>query len=127
MTVDDLQLSESSRAMNETAASPKVTLRVPGAWSHPKELLDRMPDGCRLTPESLLLPDGTEIEFTPMAPDRQFANIFKSACRRVPTDDELATLARYTVNVGLSGMGGSLESALAMMQAGAALVKAGGA
>lgn len=113
--------------MSETAASAKVTLRVPGAWSHPKELLDRVPDGCRLTPESLLLPDGTEVEFTPMAPDEQFASVFESACRRAPTDDELATLSRYTVNVGLSGKGGSLESALAMMQAGAALVKAGGA
>ena len=113
--------------MNETGVSPQITLRIPGAWSHPKELLERIPEGFGLGPETLLLPDGTEIEFTPMAPDGQFARIFESSCRRPPTDDELAVLARYSVNVGLSGPGGSLESALAMMQAGAAIVEAGGA
>src|SRR5579872_1280759 len=113
--------------MNETGVSPRVTLRIPGAWSHPQDLLERLPDGFRLNPDHLVLPDGTEIEFTPMPPDEQFARIFESACRRPPTDDELDVLARYRVNVGLSGPGGSLQSALAMMQAGAAIVKAGGA
>jgi hypothetical protein len=36
-------------------------------------------------------------------------------------------VARYSVNIGLTGPGGSLESALTMMQAGAAIVRAGGA
>lgn len=113
--------------MSETEISPEVTLRVPGDWSHPGELLERLPEGFRLNPEALVLPDGTEIEFTPMAPDGQFAKIFESACRRPPTDDELDVVSRYSVNIGLTGPGGSLESALAMMQAGAAVVKAGGA
>jgi hypothetical protein len=113
--------------MNEPGVSPRITLRVPGAWAHPKELLERLPAGFRLSPENLRLPDGTEIEFNPLQPDEQFAGIFQSACRRPPTDDELAVLGRYTVNVGLSGPGGSLESALAMMQAAAAVVRAGGA
>jgi len=113
--------------MNETVVAPRITLRVPGDWSHPKELLERLPNEFRLTPEALFLPDGTEIEFIPLEPDGQFPQIFQSACRRPPTNDELAALARYTVNVGLSAAGGSMESALAMMKAAAAIVRAGGA
>jgi hypothetical protein len=113
--------------MNETVVGPQITLRIPGDWSHPKELLERLPAGFRLSPEALFLPDGTEIEFIPMEPDGQFPQIFQSACRRPPTDDELAVLARYSVNVGLSGPGGSMDLALAMMRAGAAIVRAGGA
>ena len=114
--------------MNETNQScPTITLRIPGDWSHPRDLLKRMPDGFRLTPDNLFLPDETSIEFTPMPPDEQFPEIFKSSCRRPATVDELAIVARYTVNVGLSGPGGSMESALQMMQAAAAIVSAGGA
>ena len=106
---------------------PRITLRIPGDWSHPRELVERLPPGFRLTPETLCLPNGTTIEFIPLEPDDQFAEIFASSCRRPPTDDELAVVSRYTVNVGLTGEGGSLESALTMMQAGAAIVRAGGA
>jgi hypothetical protein len=113
--------------MNQKTCAPRVTLRIPGCWSHPGELLERLPKGFRLGPEALALPDGTEVEFIPMPPDGEFPRIFRSACRRPPTDDELAMVARYKVNVGLSGPGGSMESALAMMQAGAAIVRAGGA
>jgi hypothetical protein len=113
--------------MKNTVASPQITLRIPGDWSHPKELVERLPVGYRLSPEALLLPDGTKIEFNPLEPDEQFPQIFPSACRRPPTDDELAVLRRYTVNVGLTGRGGSLKAALAMMRAGAAIVQAGGA
>lgn len=113
--------------MNGNVDSLRITLRVPGDWSHPKELLERLPRGVRLEPDRLLLPDGAEFEFTPLPPDEQFPQIFRSACRRPPTDDEAAVVERYRVNVGLSGAGGSLESALAMMQAGSAIVRAGGA
>src|SRR5690242_13213170 len=113
--------------MKGTMISPRITLRIPGDWSHPGQLLDRLPDGFRLTPEALVLPDGAEIEFTPMPPDEVFPRIFETSCRRAATNEELAIVARYTVNVGLSGRGGSLDSALTMMQAGAAIVRAGGA
>ncbi|MEX0703957.1 MAG: hypothetical protein WD069_17790 [Planctomycetales bacterium] len=113
--------------MNSADASVRTTLRIPGAWAHPGELLERLPEGFRLTPETLNLPDGTEIEFFPMPPDDEFAGIFESACRRPATEDELATVGRYTVNIGLSGPGGSMGSAVAMLQAGAAIVRAGGA
>lgn len=113
--------------MNETDDKVEITLRIPGTWAHPGELIERLPDGCQLSPEGLTLPDGTSFEFSPMQPDKQFAGIFKSSCRRPPTADELARVNRYTVNVGLIGPGGSLESARAMMQAAAVIVEAGGA
>ncbi|HEV8004175.1 MAG TPA: hypothetical protein VGP63_30200 [Planctomycetaceae bacterium] len=113
--------------MNQAIHSPTITLRIPGDWSHPGELLQRLPPGVGLTPDVLSLPNGAKIDFVPMAPDDEFARIFESSCRRPATDDELAVVARYTVNVGLTGPGGSLESALTMMQAGAAIVRAGGA
>lgn len=105
----------------------EVTLRIPGDWAHPGELLERMPEGYRLTPEALSLPDGATLVFTPMPPDEQFAQIFASSCRRPATDDELAIVGRYRVNIILTGPGGSLEAARAMMQGGAAIVRAGGA
>src|SRR5437870_1492447 len=110
-----------------TNISVPTALRIPGAWSHPQELLERMPAGFRLTPESLFLPDGTGIEFIPMQPDDQFAQIFESSCRRPATDDELEIVGRYTVNIALSGPGGSMAAARTLMQAGAAIVRAGGA
>src|SRR5437588_3641668 len=110
--------------MNEPATSINITLRIPGKWSHPRELVQALPAGCRLTPEALILPDGTEVEFIPMQPDDQFAQIFRSSCRRPATAGELATVDRYTVNVGLTGPGGSPQAALKIMQAGAAIVKA---
>lgn len=113
--------------MNEPAAPIKVALRIPGQWAHPGELIERLPAGCRLTPEALILPDATQVDFGAMGADDQFAQIFRSSCRQPPLEDELATVDGYTANVLLSGPGGSMPSAHAMMQAGAAVVRAGGA
>lgn len=113
--------------MNEQAKAIRITLRVPGKWLHPGELVERLPAECRLTPEALILPDGTKVDFDPMEADDQFAQIFRSSCRQPATDDELATVDAYTVNFCLSGPGGSLDSARTMMQAGAAIIRAGGA
>ncbi|MBI3410793.1 MAG: hypothetical protein HY040_20850 [Planctomycetes bacterium] len=62
-----------------------------------------------------------------MAADNQFAKIFRSSCRKPATEEELATVEGYTVNVTLSGPGGSMQAARKMMQAAAAIVRAGGA
>lgn len=113
--------------MNEPTAAVTVALRIPGQWSHPKELVTRLPAGYRLTPDALILPDKTEIGFGAMAADDQFAEIFRSSCREPATADELAAVDGYTVNACLSGPGGSLQAAQTMMQAGAAIVQAGGA
>jgi len=113
--------------MNVPAAPIQIALRIPGKWSHPKELIQRLPAGCRLTGEALILPDATEVDFGAVKADDQFAQIFRSSCRQPATEDELATVDDYTVNVFLSGPGGSLQAARTMMQAGAAVVRAGGA
>ncbi len=113
--------------MNETDNVVRTTLRIPGKWSQPRELIERMPHGFRLSTEALTLPDGTEIEFTPKPPDDQFAEIFKSSCRQPATNEELEIINDYTVNVVLSGPGGSLQAAATMMQAGTAVVRAGAA
>jgi hypothetical protein len=113
--------------MNESATHVEIALRIPGKWAHPRELIERLPAGFRLTPETLILADKTEIGFGAMDADDQFAQIFRSSCRQPPTKDELATVAGYTVNVLLSGPGGSMQAARTMMEAGAAIVRAGGA
>jgi hypothetical protein len=113
--------------MNEPAATLTIALRVPGKWLHPKELMQRLPAGCRLTGEELILPDGTEVGFGAMAADDEFARIFRSSCRQPALADELKVVDGYTVNILLSGPGGSMEAARTMMRVGAAVVRAGGA
>jgi hypothetical protein len=113
--------------MTDPAAPITIALRIPGQWSHPRDLMQRLPSGCRLTAEALILPDTTEVGFGAAPADDQFAQIFRSSCRQPATEDELATVDGYTVNVFLSGPGGSMKSARTMMEAGAALVRAGGA
>ena len=113
--------------MNQDDTAVTTILRIPGNWSDPRELLERIPDGCRLTPRGLVLPDETEIELIPVPPDDQFAEIFRSACRAPARDDELSMVDSYSVNIILSGPGGSFPSALTMLQAGAAIIRAGGA
>src|SRR5262245_20295272 len=104
--------------MNESIAPIKVALRIPGQWKHPKELIERLPAGHQFTPEALILPDKTQIEFGAARADQQFAQIFRSSCRQPPTDEERATVDGYTVNVFLNGPGGSMDAARTMMQAG---------
>jgi hypothetical protein len=113
--------------MNTPAAPVTIALRIPGKWSHPRELIQRLPAGCRLTGEEFILPDGTQVDFGAAEADNQFPQIFRSSCRQPATADELATVDSYTVNVFLSGPGGSMQAARTMMQAGAAMVRAGGA
>jgi hypothetical protein len=113
--------------MNEPASPITVALRVPGQWSHPRELLERLPTGCRLTADALILPDTTQVEFGAAPADDQFAQIFRSSCRQPATEDEMAAVDGYSVNVFLSGPGGSMQAARTMMEAGAAMIRAGGA
>jgi hypothetical protein len=104
-----------------------VTLRLPGQWQHPTELAQGLPVGYRVAEDGLALPDGSRVGFGGVAPDDQFAEVFRSACRQRPTADELTAVDGYTVNVILHGPGGSLDAARTMMQAGSAIIRAGGA
>jgi hypothetical protein len=113
--------------MNRSVQPVRVSLRIPGKWAHPKELVQNLPADCKLTPDALILPDGTKVDFRAADADDQFAQIFRSCCREAPTQEEMATVDHYTVNILLGGPGGSMQTALAMMQAAAAIVRAGGA
>ncbi len=113
--------------MDESSDDVTIAFRIPGTWSHPKELVERMPAGCRLTGDALVLPDGSQVDFGAAPADGQFAKIFRSSCRQPATPEELATVDGYKVNVFLSGPGGSLDAARLMMRAGSAIVRAGGA
>lgn len=110
-------------------SSPPVTIafRIPGPWKEPRELVERLPKGCRCNGEALVFPDGTEVDFGAAPPDDQFAGIFRSSLRQEATAEELATVDEYAVNIFLSGPGGSMESAHTMMKAAAVLIRAGGA
>jgi hypothetical protein len=110
--------------MDETTIA--IDLRIPGQWSHPQELVQRLPAGCRLTGEALILPDATQVAFGAVQADDQFAQIFRSSCRQPLAEEELAAVDGYRVNVLLSGPGGSMPAARKMMQAAAAVVRAGG-
>jgi hypothetical protein len=111
----------------EPAPSIIVDLRIPGRWKHPKDLIACLPDGCRATPGALILPNGIRTDLGFLPSDGQFPGIFRSSCRLPPKRKELATLDGYTVNVTISGEGGSMEAARRMLEAGAAVVRAGGA
>lgn len=111
--------------MSEPAV--EIAFRIPGLWTHPRQLVEALPAGHKLTGDDLVMPDGTRIGFGAAPADNQFARIFRSSCRQPATDEELATVGRYAVNVFLIGPGGSLESARTMMTAAAAIVRAGGA
>lgn len=113
--------------MNEHISPIKIALRIPGQWSHPQELVRRLPAGFRFAPDTMILPDGTEIEFGAVEADEQFAQIFRTSCRQPVPDEEMARIDDYKVNILLSGPGGSMPAASKMMQAAAAIVQAGGA
>jgi hypothetical protein len=104
-----------------------IAVRIPGKWSHPKELVERLPDGHRLTGEVLLLPDGSSFEFGATKADNQFPQIFRSSCRQPATEQELAIVDGYSVNITLCGPGGSLPVLRKIMKAASAIIKAGGA
>ncbi len=107
--------------------APEVTLRIPGAWSEPQEFFERLPRGCRCTENGLVLVDGTEFEMRALPADEDFPAIFAGGCPKLPTDDERQRIENYTVNVCLTGRGGSVAAARQVMEAGAAVLAAGGA
>jgi len=113
--------------MNKKKSIVETTLRIPGAWAGFDEIVSRIPKGFSICDDGMVMPDGQVIEIFPMKPDKDFPGVFESACRKPATAEELSTLKRYTVNLGLIGPGGSLEAAKTMLQAGAAIIQTGGA
>ena len=112
---------------NSSPDNVEIAFRIPGNWAGAQEFVARLPKGIRLEEESIILEDGTELGFFPMDSDDQFAEIFASSCRRSPSREEMSVVRNYTVNIGLSGPGGSKEAAHKMMEAAAIILNAGGA
>jgi hypothetical protein len=113
--------------MSQANAQIHIDFWIPGVWKHPAELLQALPPECRLSEQGLVMSDGTKAEFNLSPADGQFAKIFRLSLRNEARAEELANLDRYTLNFLLSGPGGSMEAAHAMMRAVAAIVQAGGA
>lgn len=113
--------------MNTKQNKPvQVTLRIPGNWSDPNELLRQIPADYRMEIETLVLPCGHSVEWIPLPRDEQFAKVFQTVCRPPALQTELDRLRRYSFKLALVGPGGSIDAARLMLQAGAAIVKAGG-
>ena len=120
--------------MADVDSLPEITLRVPGKWASPRELADRLVSagtGYALSisdrPDDFaLVHTATEQRF-PMGvvgPDDQIADLFDAGGRL--SDDELAAMRDHDVKVFVSGPGGSVDAARAVLRAGAAVVRAGG-
>ena len=123
-----LNLRETHRAAGNESSEPVTSNRA----SHPGRLVQprraARATAARFSFESRVFGSAGRHEdrVHPHAAGRSVCRDFQVVVPPASTRDEQAVLARYTVNIGLTGPGGSLESALAMMQAGAAIVRAGG-
>ena len=106
---------------------PEVTLRIPGDWDGPAALAEALPEGVEIGEEQrLVLPHGGSVEINALPADDEFLQVFASGCTREPTDEEKRGVENYAVNVCLTGPGGSFEAAERMVEAGAAILRAGG-
>jgi hypothetical protein len=103
-----------------------MVLRVPGTWNSKDEIIERLPDGCRIDDCLLWLGDGPALELQMLPADRDFPNVFRSACRRALPSAALKELAAYRHHVVILAPGGSIPCAQHLLAAGAALVRAGG-
>ena len=102
-------------------------MRIPGVWSGPEEFVERLPRGCRCTPETLRLADGSEFEFNALPADEEFPSVFAGSCPKLPTESEREQIENYKVNLCLTARGGSIEAAKRLMEGAAAVLAAGGA
>jgi hypothetical protein len=106
--------------------APEVTLRIPGAWKGPEDFFRRLPRGYRCDENSIMLADGSKFELNALPADEEFPRIFAGSCPKLPTDRERDAIENYSVNICLTGRGGSIEAAKQLMAAGAAVLAAGG-
>ena len=106
----------------------EAVLRIPGIWESPRELSQALPEGFSIDDHCqwLHLPDGSKVEFNPRQWDDEFLKVFAGACKHTPSERDRHIVENYTVQVCLAAPGGSLGAAHRLMEAGAAILKAGG-
>ena len=107
---------------------PEIQLRIPGPWASQQQFVDalaRAKTGYELGEEGLVHPKtGRRFALGISDPDDEIADLFAHT-GRLPKQ-EVKKIARHKVKVHVTGPGGSIEAAKAMMAAAAALVNAGG-
>ncbi len=105
----------------------EVTLRIPGLWQQPDEVDRALPIGYRLVEGKLHLPDEMTLDVGATPADDEFADLFRNGCQYPPSDEDQQKILNYKTNVLLSGPGGSMGAAKRMLDAGRAIIHAGGA
>lgn len=108
---------------------PRIDLRIPGPWTSPGDLadgLERAGTGYAPTEQGMLVHSNTGASFVLSAsePDNDIADVFAGGGRI--TREEVRAIRAHKVKVHLSTAGGSVEAARAVMEAAAALLRAGG-
>lgn len=111
--------------MSSKQSAVEVTLRIPGQWSGLQEVAEHLPADYRLAERCLKTPEGISLELCVMPADRQFPQVFRTACRRPVAKKELEIVDHFKLNLCLTGPGGSLEAARSLVTAGGAIVRAG--
>lgn len=84
----------------------EIALRIPGTWANEELLAQAIPSDCKLTGNSLVLADGSQVELYVRSRDRQFVDVFKASNRLDPTGQESESVRNYHLQVCLVGPGG---------------------
>ena len=105
----------------------EIALRIPGTWASQEELAQALPSGCKLSGNSLILADGSQVALYVRPRDGQFVDVFKTSSRLEPSGQESKSLRNYHLQVCLVGPGGSMQSASNMMRSAIPILKGGGA
>ncbi len=113
--------------MSDDDSVPTITLRVPGMWPNRRALSDSLPDGCRLENGRLEMEGGGRVEVVIREADNQLPAMFEIACRDGVPRRVRRALDRCRIQACPTSAGGSHEAAERLLDAGTALLRAGGA
>jgi hypothetical protein len=105
----------------------KIALRIPGTWASQEEFTQAVSSDHKISGNTLILADGSQVEIFVRPRDGQFVEVFRNSCRTPMTEPEAEGLGNYRHQVCLVGPGGSMERASAMMRSALPILDAGGA
>jgi hypothetical protein len=109
---------------------PIIELRVPGPWVSPDQLDAALKDrgtGFHLDEGSIVnFASGVKVEFGVSDHDNEIGPIFRGGHHGRMSEEELLAVGTHAVKVHVTGPGGSADAARPIVQAAAALVRAGG-
>lgn len=107
---------------------PRIDLRIPGPWTSPQHLYDALArEKTGYEPGDAILTHretGRRFELSVSEPDGQIADVFGGGPRI--SRKEVRMIRAHKVKLHVSTPGGSVEAARAVMDAAAALLRAGG-